>query len=209
MLKQALGFIETYGYIGAIEAADSCLKSANVELVNCHFVGKGLVTIIIQGDVSSVKASIDAGATAAERVGQVVSVNVIARPGEGLEKVVEDKTEVPEAEQICDGYDKQEVVEQQVTQQEEVIHDQEDLQEVGIATEAQDQPHKATEQRFVYHKGEKIPFENMEIFKTMKVVELRKIVRQINNISIKKDKIKFAKKEELLQAINKVIKEVD
>lgn len=181
MLKQALGFIETYGYIGAIEAADSCLKSANVELVNCHFVGKGLVTIIIQGDVSSVKASIDAGATAAERVGQVVSVNVIARPGEGLEKVVE----------------------------EEVIHDQEDLQEVGIATEAQDQPHKATEQRFVYHKGEKIPFENIEIFKTMKVVELRKIARQIKGISIKKDKIKFAKKEELLQAINKVIKEVD
>ncbi len=190
MLKQALGFIETYGYIGAIEAADSCLKSANVELVNCHCVGKGLVTIIIQGDVSSVKASIDAGATAAERVGQVVAVNVIARPGDGLEKVVEDKTEVPEAEQISDGYvKKQEVAEQQVTQQEEI-------QEVN-------------QERFVYHKGEKLSFENMEIFKTMKVVELRKIARQIKNISIKKDKIKFAKKEELLHAINKVIKEVD
>ncbi|WP_105617788.1 BMC domain-containing protein [Vallitalea okinawensis] len=179
MLKKALGFIETYGYVGAIEAADSCLKAADVKLINCQFAGKGLVTIIVEGDVSSVKASIDAGATAAESIGQVVGINVIARPGDGLEKIclTQKSAEVP-----------QEVVSEQVD---------------AIRADSK----SATS--FVYCEGEKIPFDNIETFQTMKVVELRKIARQVKDISIKKDQIKYAKRDELLEAIKKAIEEVD
>jgi microcompartment protein CcmL/EutN len=86
MSKEALGLIETYGYVAAVEAADACLKSANVTLEKCEFVRGGLVTILITGDVSAVKVAIDAGKMAASRIGKVISSTVIARIGEGLDK---------------------------------------------------------------------------------------------------------------------------
>ena len=76
----ALGLIETRGLIGAIEAADAMVKAANVDLVGKAQVGNGLVTVIVRGDVGAVKAATDAGAMAAGRVGEVVSVHVIPRP---------------------------------------------------------------------------------------------------------------------------------
>ncbi|MSS44332.1 BMC domain-containing protein [Anaerosalibacter bizertensis] len=96
MNKEALGLIETYGYVAAIEAADASLKAANVNLKKCEFIKGGLVTILITGDVSAVKASVDAGEAAASRVGKVISTTVIARTGEGLDEVFykdEDKVE--------------------------------------------------------------------------------------------------------------------
>jgi len=72
--------IETKGLIGAIEAADAMVKSANVQLVGKEQVGGGLVTVMVRGDVGAVKAATDAGAAAAEKVGELVSVHVIARP---------------------------------------------------------------------------------------------------------------------------------
>jgi microcompartment protein CcmL/EutN len=86
-LGDALGMIETRGLVGMIEAADAMLKTANVTLVSWQKVDAGLVTAIIRGDVGSVKAATDAGAAAARRVGELVGVHVIPRPGEGLEKV--------------------------------------------------------------------------------------------------------------------------
>ena len=77
---QALGMIETKGLIGAIEAADAMVKSANVQLVGKEQVGGGLVTVMVRGDVGAVKAATDAGAAAAEKVGELISVHVIARP---------------------------------------------------------------------------------------------------------------------------------
>lgn len=210
MLKKALGFIETYGYVGAIEAADSCLKAANVKLMNCQFAGKGLVTIIVEGDVGSVKASIDAGAAAAERVGQVVGINVIARPGEGLEKVVEENAEIPEAEQISDGSvqnHEDDLPQKSVDTSKESTSELVDATTIDSIAEKVQQP--INKEPFVIHEGKQIPFTNIEIFQTMKVVELRKIARQIEGISIKKDKIKYAKKDELLEAIKKAIEEVD
>ena len=86
-LGDALGMIETRGLVGMIEAADAMLKTANVTLVSWQKVDAGLVTAIIRGDVGSVKAATDAGAAAARRVGELVGVHVIPRPGEGLDKV--------------------------------------------------------------------------------------------------------------------------
>lgn len=74
------GFIETKGLVAAIEAADAMVKAANVTLVRSKIIGGGLVTVIIEGDVGAVKAAVDAGAAAAQRVGELVSVHVIARP---------------------------------------------------------------------------------------------------------------------------------
>ena len=76
----ALGMVETKGLVGAIEAADAMVKAANVTLIGKEQVGAGLVTVMVRGDVGAVKAATDAGAAAAENVGELISVHVIPRP---------------------------------------------------------------------------------------------------------------------------------
>ncbi len=83
-MSQALGLIETKGQTGVIEATDAMLKAANVTLVKSVQIGGAFVTVIVRGDVGSVKAAVDAGAAAAQRVGELVASHVIARPNEGL-----------------------------------------------------------------------------------------------------------------------------
>lgn len=83
--EQALGLIETRGLVGAIEAADAGLKAAPVELLGSEQADAGLVTVLFAGDTAAVKAAVDAGAAAAERVGQLVSVHVIPRPDPELD----------------------------------------------------------------------------------------------------------------------------
>ncbi|QDU78870.1 hypothetical protein Pla110_05740 [Polystyrenella longa] len=85
---EALGMIETKGLVCMIEAADAMLKAANVEMVGWEKIGSGLVTSFVVGDVAAVKAAIDAGANAASKIGEVVSVQVIARPHEELDSVI-------------------------------------------------------------------------------------------------------------------------
>ena len=87
MAQQAIGMIETKGLIGAIEGLDAALKAANVKFVRQDKVGSGLVAITLEGDVAAVKAAVDAGAEAARRVGEVVSVHVIARPHDDVAKL--------------------------------------------------------------------------------------------------------------------------
>jgi ethanolamine utilization protein EutM len=87
MSKEALGLVETRGLVGMIEAADAMVKAANVDLVGWQRVGHGLVTVIVRGDVGSVKAATDAGAAAARRVGELVGVHVIPNPDAGVEEV--------------------------------------------------------------------------------------------------------------------------
>jgi len=84
----ALGMIETKGLVGAIEAADAMVKSANVVLIGSEYVGGGYVTVMCRGDVGAVKAATDAGAAAAKRVGELVSVHVIPRPHEDVELIL-------------------------------------------------------------------------------------------------------------------------
>ena len=88
MQMEALGMIETKGLVGAIEAADAMVKAANVRLVGKELVGGGLVTIVVRGDVGAVKAATDAGAAAAKRVGELVSVHVIPRPHGEVEMII-------------------------------------------------------------------------------------------------------------------------
>lgn len=84
----ALGMIETKGLVAAIEAADAMVKAANVTLVGKEHIGGGLVTVLVRGDVGAVKAATDAGAAAAERVGELISVHVIQRPHSEVETIL-------------------------------------------------------------------------------------------------------------------------
>jgi len=84
MNQQALGFVETKGMVGLVEASDAMCKAANVELVRRMQIGGGYVTTIVRGDVGSVRAAVDAGAQAAKAVGELVTSHVIPRPHEGL-----------------------------------------------------------------------------------------------------------------------------
>ena len=88
MPQNALGLIETKGLIGSIEAADAMVKAANVKLIGKEKVGGGYVTVFVRGDVGAVKAATDAGAAAAERVGELVSVHVIPRPHADLDLIL-------------------------------------------------------------------------------------------------------------------------
>lgn len=90
---EALGLIETKGLVGAIEAADAMVKAANVYLIGREFVGGGLVTVMVRGDVGAVKAATDAGAAAAQRVGELISVHVIPRPHNDVEMILPVKKE--------------------------------------------------------------------------------------------------------------------
>jgi ethanolamine utilization protein EutM len=87
-MREALGMIETRGLIGAIEAADAMVKAANVTLVGKELVGGGLVSVMVRGDVGAVKAATEAGAEAAGRVGQLLSVHVIPRPNTEVEGIL-------------------------------------------------------------------------------------------------------------------------
>ena len=89
MDTNSLGMIETKGLVGAIEAADAMVKSANVQLVGKEQVGGGLVTVMVRGDVGAVKAATDAGAAAAEKVGELISVHVIARPHVEVDNILD------------------------------------------------------------------------------------------------------------------------
>ena len=84
----ALGMIETKGLVGAIEAADAIVKAANVTLVGKEQIGSGLVTVMVRGDVGAVKAATDAGASAAERVGELIAVHVIPRPHSDVDTIL-------------------------------------------------------------------------------------------------------------------------
>jgi microcompartment protein CcmL/EutN len=84
----ALGMIETRGFVGLVEAADAMVKAAKVELVGYEKIGGGYVTVIVRGDVAAVKAAVEAGARQAERVGEMVSTHVIPRPHANVDSVL-------------------------------------------------------------------------------------------------------------------------
>ena len=88
MAQEALGLIETRGLIGSVEAADAMVKAANVVLIGKEYIGAGYVTVMVRGDVGAVKAATDAGAVAAGKAGEVVSVHVIPRPHDETEGIL-------------------------------------------------------------------------------------------------------------------------
>jgi microcompartment protein CcmL/EutN len=88
MASEALGMVETRGLIGSVEAADAMVKAANVALVAKEYIGAGYVTVLVRGDVGAVQAATDAGAAAARRVGELISVHVIPRPHSEVERIL-------------------------------------------------------------------------------------------------------------------------
>ena len=95
MANDALGMIETRGLVAAIEAADAMVKAANVVLIGYTYIGAAYVTVMVRGDVGSVKAATDAGAAAARRLGELVSVHVIPRPHPDMEKILPGGGRIP------------------------------------------------------------------------------------------------------------------
>ena len=85
---EALGMVETRGLVAAIEAADAMVKAANVELIGTEKIGSGLVSVMIRGDVGAVKAATEAGANAAQNLGEIIAVHVIPRPHSDVEKIL-------------------------------------------------------------------------------------------------------------------------
>ena len=87
-MADALGMIEVKGFVGMVEAADAMVKAANVVLIAKEYIGAGYVTVLVRGDVGAVKAATDAGAAAARRVGELISVHVIPRPHAEVERIL-------------------------------------------------------------------------------------------------------------------------
>src|ERR1700751_3694416 len=87
-MADALGMIETKGFVGMVEASDAMVKAAKVELVGYEKIGGGFVTAVVRGDVAAVKAAVEAGSKAAEKVGELVSVHVIPRPHGNIDMVL-------------------------------------------------------------------------------------------------------------------------
>ena len=94
-MSEALGMIETKGFVGSVEASDAMVKAANVHLVKTVPIGGGFITVLAQGDVGSVRAAVDAGSGAADKVGELVSSHIIARPHEDLLKTFMDAGAAP------------------------------------------------------------------------------------------------------------------
>ena len=86
--KLALGMIETKGLVGAIEAADAMVKAANVQLIGTEKIGSGLVSVMVRGDVGAVKSAVEAGGSAAAKLGEIVATHVIPRPHSDVEKIL-------------------------------------------------------------------------------------------------------------------------
>ena len=90
-MKQALGLVETRGFVAAVEAADAMVKAANVKLIKREKTGAGLVTMMVRGDVGAVKAAVEAGAEAARRVGELASKHVIPSPHDDVETLLKER----------------------------------------------------------------------------------------------------------------------
>lgn len=192
---KALGMIETRGLVASIEAADAMVKAANVTLACKEHVGGGLVTVMVRGDVGAVKAAVDAGAAAAERVGELISVHVIPRPHEELEGIL--TTPAP-------------VTPTPKPPLEPAPEPAPDVQASADepAPEPEPQPEEPPEPEVPAEQKDEEPEETVrladltdEVLEAMPVVKLRSAARSIGLTSMTRKEIRFAKKEELVAAI--------
>lgn len=174
---QALGMIEVYGYLAAVEALDSALKAANVSRLGVEKVRGGLVTVLVEGDVGAVKAAMDASQAAAERVGTVVSVHVIPRPAEDVVRMLKG------------GNGPEEPVPPTPSEPEP---------EPESEPEKSGSEENAPEQESEPEKTEEVTPEEMQ---SMGVDALRRLARSLEINNMTRAEIRFAKKQELIQKI--------
>ncbi|NLH00326.1 MAG: BMC domain-containing protein [Clostridiales bacterium] len=189
---EALGLIELYGYVPAVEALDAALKAANVRLESVTKVKGGLVSVFVTGDVGAVKAAIDAAAAAAERVGKVVSVHVIPRPAKEIEKIL------PEPPEGSGGSAPAPVNTPKTETETETENPEEEENSLPgeIETGEENEPAQI-EQKL---SAETLTREDLE---SMTVVNLRTAARNLGITTMTKREIRDAKRDDLIKAIIK------
>lgn len=188
--------IETKGLVGSIEAADAMLKAANVTLASKTHVGGGLVTVMVRGDVGAVKAAVDAGAAAAERVGELISVHVIPRPADDVEYILDPLTPpdpAPEPEPDPEPTPEPEQEPQPEPEPEPVPDLQPEPEDASQEEEEEDPEEEA-------HAAE-LESLSEESMQRMTVAKLRAVARALGKTGMTRREIRFAKKEELIARI--------
>lgn len=200
----ALGMIETKGLVGSIEAADAMLKAANVVLASKTHVGGGLVTVMVRGDVGAVKAAVDAGAEAAERVGELVSVHVIPRPAADVEYIIDPLTPAPDPEPEPPAAEPEQEPEAPAPAAEPEVPSDPVPEEAAPAAEpvqasAEEEPADPEEEVEV-QAGEFADLSE-ETMRKMTVAKLRAAARALGTTGMSPREIRFAKKEELIARI--------
>lgn len=221
-MEFALGLIETRGLVGAIEAADAMLKAANVKLIGKEKSSAALVTIKIIGEVAAVKSAIDAGAAAAQRVGELISTHVIPRPAEEIDPLIvnsemvistENKTsarkgkskkkKIVQEESLFDGVEKEEV-----STENKIVDDSDDEYEEEVITSESEFEEPEREESEIdeiskdeSEESEKFDFAELEI---MNVHQLRRKARGIENFPIKGRDISKANRRALLDYFREI-----
>lgn len=199
---KALGMIEVYGRIGAIEGLDSALKAANVSLVNMVRVGGGFTSFFIEGDVGAVKAAIDAAETSAGRVGSVVSSHVIPRPDQSVRNLLNMNQQLsPKDQKSTDNKTNKENADNLI--ESKSISENKSKENSFPPNKVDDDVEKKLDD-IVEEKLEDNAAANAtkyDKYEALTVVELRKAARDIEALNLTKQEIKFAKKKELLDAI--------
>ena len=192
---KALGMIEVYGYLAAVEALDSALKAANVSLVNVEKVKGGLVAVLVEGDVGAVKAAMDASAAAAERLGTVVSVHVIPRPAEDVARMLGRQEGTP-------GPDKDPDPQPPKPPAPEPEPEAEPDPESGTTEEPEsvEEP-EAVEEPAPISEPEPKELSLPQGMESMSVQDLRKLARELEITNMTRAEIRYAKKQELIQKI--------
>ncbi len=201
---KALGMIEVYGYLAAVEALDSALKAANVSLLDVVCVKGGLVSVLVTGDVGATKAAMDASAAAAERVGQVISVHVIPRPADDIARMLgsgpkdaepprnpDPPIGSPESAEIAPSEAEPETpaaIEPQAQATEELVPE----------AEPDSEPDGEQENEPEMIDPRTLTTEDMQ---EMTVSRLRAIVRGLDGCGMTRKEIRYAKKEELIAGI--------
>lgn len=205
---KALGMIEVYGRIGAIEGLDSALKAANVSLVNMVRVGGGFTSFFIEGDVGAVKAAIDAAEASAGRVGSVVSSHVIPRPDQSVRKLLNMNQQLsPKNQKSTDNKTDKENVDNSI--EGKSISENNSKENTFLPDKDDDDVEKKldtiVEKNLEDNDNAVANATKYDKYEALTVAELRKVARDIEALNLTKQEIKFAKKKELLDAIKKVI----
>ena len=214
-MQQALGLVETKGLVAAIEAADAMLKASNVQLVGKERALAGLVTIVVVGDVAAVKASVDAGAAAAQRVGELVSVHVIPRPDDQIGTIlpIGERKKTLTAEKIVKSKPTENIIKEEEVKEELIavpkvkpdITTEEKPKKVGTTKTSSDTierlKREALGKKFDEKKTKKQTSSveiNMRELEKLNVHQLRRLARSTENFPIKGREISRANRGQLL-----------
>lgn len=192
---KALGLIELLGYVPAVVALDTALKTAEVSFQQISKIDKGIVSLTVTGDVSAVQAAMDAAAAAAEQVGQVLYVHVIPRPHDEVDEMLNPPPAAPQAPQppsASDGSD-----------------DEPDSETAAELPQAETAQEVSAEESAELTADLKAQMENLtlEVLEGMTVKELRTIARELNITNMSRKEIRFGKKEDLVASICKYLEQ--